>query len=129
MSTPEDAESSSSHIRIVRGRVDSLALYEVTDSELRTLERGSPGTIYMSFSIFLLTVSLSFLVSILSTTIEPLRTYIAFLAVVLLSGISGLILLVLWWRNRESIKEVIYEIKLRIPNSEIVKVLHDSADS
>ena len=117
---PSDNESSASEgqIKIVRGRVDSLLLYEVTDSELKTLERGSPSSIYLDFAISLLSVALSLVVAVVTTTIKSLTAYLTFLVVISVSIVAGLVLLALWWRSRESVREVLQEIKNRIPSSE-----------
>jgi len=115
-------------VRIVRGRVDSLSLYEITDNELKTLERGSPNSIYLNFAIFLLSVGVSFLISLLSAKMENVRVYATFLVFTIVGLIGGAILLCLWWRERGAIKEVIEDIKKRIPNSEVVKVQEDKTE-
>ena len=68
---PTDSEVSNGHIvestntepkntegekitKIKIGRVDSLVIYEVSEGELQTIERGSPNSIFLNFSIFLL---------------------------------------------------------------------------
>lgn len=110
-------------IHVVRGRVDSLSLYEVTDYELEILEKGSPQSIFLDFSISLLSISISFLVSLLTTEIPNLRIYLLFLVIAIISFISGVILLVLWLRSRRHQTDVINQIKKRIPSSEIKKEL------
>jgi glucan phosphoethanolaminetransferase (alkaline phosphatase superfamily) len=129
MSKDLESHSEKGDIRIIRGRVDSLSLYEVTDSELKTLERGSPSSIYLNFAIFLLSVGISFLIALLSTTISSLRVYIAFIVLTSVSLIIGLVLLCLWWRNRGAVRETIDEIKQRIPSSEVQKLPESKVDS
>ena len=122
MASESESDGVEGAIKVIRGRVDSLSLYEVTDSELRTLERGSPNSIYLNFAVFLLSTGASFLISILTATIEPIELYVAFLVVTCVSFVVGLVLLALWWRNRGSVQETIQDIKRRIPSSEVVKV-------
>ena len=45
-----------------RGRVDSVDLYEVKENELELLEKGSPASLQLNFSIFLLTSVLILLI-------------------------------------------------------------------
>jgi len=118
--------TSTDEIRIIRGKVDSLSLYEITDNELETLEKGSPSSTYLNFAIFLLSVGFSFLVSLLTAKIESMKTYIAFMIFTVIGILAGVILLVLWYRERRSISRVIKKIKGRIPNTEIMKEDNES---
>jgi len=115
-------------VKIVRGRVDSLSLYEVTDNELKTLELGSPGSIYLNFSIFLTSIGLSFLISLLTVKIDSVKIYSTFLVFAVLGLVLGLILFILWWRQRKEVAEVISTIKSRMPSSEKIKGKNSKAD-
>ena len=42
-------------VKIKRGKVDSLSLYEVTDSELQVLEEGGQDNLFLNFAVFLFT--------------------------------------------------------------------------
>lgn len=110
------------HVKIKRGKVDSLSLYEITDHELDMLERGSPSSIYLNFGIFALSTSSSFLIALLTTTIIADRIFTTFVAVVIIGGLSGIILCVLWFRSRRATSALIRRIKQRIPDEEVVKV-------
>lgn len=114
--------SQQDEVRVVRARVDSLSLYEITDSELKILERGSPSSIYLNFSIFLISIGCSFLISLITTEIDSIKIYTTFVVFSFGGIIGGLILLCLWRRERCAIKEVIKDINNRIPSSEIRKV-------
>ena len=52
--TPMLPVDNNSIVKIRRGRVSSVDLYEIKDSELDQLEAGSPATLQLNFSIFLL---------------------------------------------------------------------------
>jgi NADH:ubiquinone oxidoreductase subunit K len=103
-------------IKIVRGRVDSVAVYEVTESELSILENGPPSSIYLNFSIFLLSVAVSFLITLLTTKIESDRVFTIFVVVTAIGFIAGLLLLLIWYRSHRSLADIIQTIKKRIPN-------------
>jgi len=100
---------------IRRGKVDSLSVYEITDYELDILERGSPSSLYLNFGIFLLSTSVSFLVALLTTTIQSNRTFTVFVVLVVVGIISGIVLMGLWYRTRQSASKVIAKIRSRIP--------------
>lgn len=114
-------------IKIVRGKVDSLSLYEITDNELETLEKGSPSSTYLNFSIFLLSVGFSFLVCLLTVKTESMKIYATFMIFTVIGILVGIILLVLWYRERRSMSEVIKRIKDRIPSTEIIKEGNESS--
>jgi hypothetical protein len=100
---------------IRRGRIDSITIYEISDSELNTLEFGSPDSIYLNFSIALISVCLSFLISLLTTTIDSIYIYIIFIVLIIICGIVGLILFVIWFKKRESTSDLINQIRNRVP--------------
>ncbi len=119
--------TSSGEIKIIRGKLDSLSVYEITDNELEVLEKGSPSSTYLIFSIFLLSVGFSFLVSLLTVKIESIKIYTTFMIFTVVGILAGMILLALWHRERRSISEVIKRIKDRIPSTEIVKEGNESS--
>ena len=107
--------SQGTNIPVKRGKLDSLTIYEITDYELDQLEKGSPASIYLNFSIFLLSVGATFLIAILTTTIESNKVFNIFVIVIIISFIVGVILLVLWLIERKSSKGLISKIKGRCP--------------
>jgi hypothetical protein len=104
--------------RIRRGRVDSLSLYEVTESELDLLENGSPASNYLNFAIALLSVGISFMTTIFSATFESDRVFYVFVIVATVSTIIGLILMRLWWSSAESVGAVVKHIRSRLKDDD-----------
>ena len=52
--SPQNVESpSDSFVKVRRGKVESVDLYEIKDSELDVLEQGTPATLQLNFAIFL----------------------------------------------------------------------------
>ena len=118
MAYTNDPHSSYTDPRIRRGKVDSLSLYEITESELETLEKGSPSSLFFNLSIALISISCSFLVALLSTEIASDRTFTVFVVIVAVGLIAGGVLGVLWWRTRKDVSEIISRIKERMPLEE-----------
>ena len=114
--TSQAEQTGDKSFRIRRGKVDSLSLYEITDHELDILERGSPASLYLNFGIFLLSLSASFLIALLTTTVESQRTFTVFVVVTVIGGLAGVVLMSLWWRTRQSASTVIAQIRSRIPD-------------
>lgn len=100
---------------IRRGRVERLTIYEVSEFELDTLERGSPDSIFLNIAIALLSSAISLLVTLLTTTIESMRTFVVFVVCVVVGFVIGVILLILWWRSHSSVSDYIKTIRNRVP--------------
>lgn len=100
--------------RIVRARIDHFALYEITDGELETLQQGSPGSLYLNFSIFLLSVGCSFVLTLLTVAVQ-IKLFVIFFVIVTVTFVVGLFLLILWWKTRQSIVDVVKRIRSRMP--------------
>ena len=99
--------------KIRRGKVDSLTLYEITDNELIVLERGSPSSTYLNFSIFFISVGISFLISLLTADVSD-RVFIVF-CLLTGGGLSiGVVLSAIWWRMGSEMSEVCQKIRGRI---------------
>lgn len=102
--------------KIKLGKYDSLVLYEVSESELSIIERGSPNSTYLNFAIFSSSVGLSFLATLLTFDFsdKPNRTYIVFVVITVIGILLGLLLLVIWFRTKNQFDEVIKKIKGRM---------------
>ncbi len=110
----EQAERTpSSNPLIIRAAMGEIVLYDVTEDELNSLEAGTPSSIYLNFSLALITAFISFLIVILTVPINSNRSFVAFLSVTVISGIGGLITLFLWWRTKESVSVVAKRIRAR----------------
>lgn len=91
-----------------------LTLYPVDESELELLAQGSPDSLYLNFAIFLLSTAISFL-TILLTVVVSGKIFTVFVVITALGFIVGLFLLILWFRKRRSVSDVIDKIKKRLP--------------
>jgi hypothetical protein len=102
-------------LRVRRGRVDSLSLYEVTSYELDILEKGHPGSLYLNFATFLLGVAASFIIALATADLKSVILFAVFVAIAFSAGIIGILLFILWYRSRASIPDIIANIKKRMP--------------
>ncbi|MDQ3814025.1 MAG: hypothetical protein M3347_08740 [Armatimonadota bacterium] len=95
--------------------IGEIKIYMVQEGELDKLAHGSPESVYLNFALALLPISITLAVTLLTTTVQSDRVYQAFLIVCVTTFIIGALLLVLWWRSRQSSKKLIEEIKSRMP--------------
>ena len=66
-----------------------LNVYTITEDELNSLRRGSPGSLFLNIGLALAPVSFAFLITILSTSIPNLEGKIFFIAGTLIFGLAG----------------------------------------
>ena len=107
-------------LRVRRGRVDSVDLYEIKESELDLLEHGSPGGIYLNFSIFLLSTAFTAIASLCTSTFSNSKIETVFLIVAVVGLVVGALLLFLWWRAHQWLSQVVKKIRCRIPPDQII---------
>jgi hypothetical protein len=100
---------------IRKGRVKTLAIHEISETELNILAQGSPNSIHLNFAIALFTFAVSFLISLLTTKIEDDRLFIVFVLITIVGFIISVFLFVLWRKEYKSIKRCVDEIRKRLP--------------
>lgn len=104
--------------KIRRGKVDSLDIYEVTEGELEIIERGSPNSTYLNFAIFLLSIAVSFLVTLLTVPELQMEAksalFVVFVVVTVIGFVVGLVLLALWLRTKNDVDVVLKKIRERV---------------
>lgn len=100
---------------IRRAKFDRLDIYEISDSELQLLERGSPDSLFLNFAIFLLSSSIALLVALLTTNIEATRVFNTFVIITVVGFIGGTLLLALWGWHRRSRATIFEQIRRRMP--------------
>lgn len=98
---------------IERIRLDKLTIFEITEAELDALERGSTESLFFNLSIAALSTAVSFLIALLTTTIESNRTFMVFVVVCTFGFLSGVTFTLVWWQMRRSLKGVAQTIRDR----------------
>ena len=115
--TPVDRDQTT--VRVRRGRVDSVDLYEIKDSELDLLEKGSPADLQLNFAIFLLTLAFSAFCSLATATFANQRMETVFLLTAVVGVLGGVYLLMSWYgsytSHRDSHRRTCHQIRERIP--------------
>src|SRR5437879_1466481 len=84
-------------VKVRRGRVESVDLYEVKDSELDQLEKGSPADLQLNFAIFLLSMAFSGICTLLTATFQSDTIRNTFLFVTIVGVAFGGYLMISWW--------------------------------
>jgi len=106
--------------RIRIGRVESVDLYQVKDSELDLIEKGSPADFQLNFAIFSLSIALTSITALLTATFTNTITSTIFIVIAVCGFLIGIYLLLSWKRNHTSLKEICKKIRQRIPPDIII---------
>ena len=92
-----------------------LRVYAVLEEELNELERGSPASLSLNFSLALLASGCSFLATLLTTEVSSIRTYIVFVVLTVAFLLVGVVLLGHWFKQRRSSEGLAQRIRDRMP--------------
>lgn len=98
---------------IHRVRLDKLTIFEITEAELDSLERGSPGSLYSSLAVAVISIAISFSIALTTTQIQSVKTYCFFVIVTVVGYLSALTFGLLWWQSHRSLRTVAQEIRRR----------------
>ncbi len=97
-----------------RGRVDSVDLFEVKENELELLEKGSPAGLQLNFSVFLLSIAFSSILTLATATVKWPIMEIVFVVIAVIGILLGIYLLISWWKTKSCIAKIIVIIRERI---------------
>lgn len=98
-----------------RAPYGELRIFEISETELDLLERGSPDSLFLNFAVALLSVAISLSVTFATTNIPSDRVFTALVLLTIVGYVAGLLLLVLWWRTHRSVTSVVASIRRRMP--------------
>ena len=123
--SPREAKEGSV-LPVRRGRVESVDLYEIKDTELDILETGSPMNTQLNFAIFLLTIALAAIVALFSAEFANKTIKTTFIVISVIGILLGTYFLIIYMKNRKSNKNICSKIRERI--SSIGTTVTESTD-
>jgi hypothetical protein len=91
------------------------SVYLVYEHDLDRLAQGSPASVMLNFALFFLGVAMTALGTLWTAPPQQDRVYYTFLIVFLATLMAGVVLLVLWWFQHQSMRNVVKRIKSQIP--------------
>jgi len=115
MATNSKPVDGSNPLIIRRERVESVDLYEIKDTELDALEKGTPAELQLNFAIFLLSLAFGAITSLATTTFPSKAMETTFIVVSIVGVLLGVYLMIAWWRTRSEVRELCKRIRQRIP--------------
>ena len=112
---PNAQSEGSVQLRIIRGPVGSLSLYEITDYELELLEQGSPSSNFLNFAIFFFSIGASFFTTLVTVTIQSVYVFAIFVVLTVLGLFASLVLFQLWRGSKSRTRDLCKKIRARVP--------------
>lgn len=108
--------ASDENIRVRRGKVDAVVLYEVREDELESLERGGISTIQISLSSSLITLAVAFTIALLTSDFKPELGIVKYLfGIAAFSGfVLGVYFGVVAYLTKSSVKKIGETIRERL---------------
>lgn len=103
-------------IDVKRRKIDAVTIYDVTESELMILEKGTEASVWLNFFIGTVSIAVSFLVSLLTVEWDKATvslTQIVFICITIIMSISAVACFVFWRRGRGQHQETIKIIRER----------------
>lgn len=110
---PTDPGQQLSPVRVAP--LGELNAYTVLEHELDVIAAGSPSTLSFNIAIALISVGVSFILTLTTTTITSDRLFYSYLNVCTICLIIGMSLLAYWWKSRTSVLMIVSKIKSRMP--------------
>jgi len=117
--TPKSDFGLGEKIIVRRGRVDSVDLFEVKENELELLEKGSPASLQLNFSIFLLSLAFSAILTLTTAKVNVPIMETVYIVIAVVGVFLGLYLLFSWWKTQKSIRNIVATIRSRIPPDDL----------
>jgi hypothetical protein len=124
---PKSPSAEESKLLVRVGRVESVDLYEIKDTELDELERGTPADLQLNFSIFLLSTAFAAIGSLTPATFTNPTIELLFMVISVCGILLGSFLMIAWYRTRSGVKKLCERIRQRIP-PEVAAALASTPD-
>lgn len=122
MNTAESLHESSDRLHVNRAKVDSITIYDVTESELVEIESCNAVDWLFNVAIACVTITVSFVVTLTTTKIESTRLFYAYVILTCVSGVAAIGFVVNWRILKGKRDNVIVRIKARKKETTMKKI-------
>ena len=113
MSNVEPVQEASDSLHVERAKVDSITIYDVTESELVEIESCNAVDWLFNVAIACVTTTISFVVTLTTTKIESGRLFYAYVILACVSGVAAIGFFFNWKILKGKRDNVIVRIKAR----------------
>ena len=95
------------------GKIEEIVYYEIFEHELDTIAEWPSEWLFFNIWISLFSLASGFLIALLDSTKENEKTFIVYTIIVIVWYLIGIILLLVWLKNRKKANWIIDKIKSR----------------
>jgi hypothetical protein len=114
MSAKKAADSTQQLSPVRVAPLGELTAYTVHEHELDVIAAGSPATLAFNFAVALISIGVSFILTLTTTTISSNRLFYGYLIVCLNCILLGMIMFAYWLKTRSSVHITVTKIKSRL---------------
>ena len=119
MSNVDTVQEASDSLHVKRAKVDSITIYDVTESELVEIESCNAVDWLFNVAIACITTTISFIITLTTTKIESGRLFYAYVILACVSGVASIGFFVNWKILKGKRDNVIVRIKARKKETEM----------
>jgi hypothetical protein len=91
-----------------------LTAYTVLEHELDIIAAGSPANLAFNFAVALISIGVSFVLTLTTTTISSDRLFTVYVNACIISLLGGIIMFAYWLKTRTSVSVTVAKIKSRL---------------
>jgi hypothetical protein len=91
-----------------------LIAYTVHEHELDIIAAGSPANLAFNFAVALVSIGVSFVLTLTTTTINSDRLFIVYVNACIICLLAGVIMFAYWLKTRTSVSVTVAKIKSRL---------------
>ena len=104
--------------KVRKTRVEYVNIYEVTENELSALENGGQSTLMFEIAISLLSIAITCGVALVTSSFVNDTIKYAFLFAAIACALVGVVLVILGWKGRQNVCDIVKQIKSRPKHDE-----------
>jgi hypothetical protein len=91
-----------------------LIAYTVHEHELDIIAAGSQATLSFNFAVALISIGISFVITLTTTVISSDRLFYGYLIICIICILAGIIMFAFWFKTRTSVNITVAKIKSRL---------------
>ncbi len=104
------------NVAVRHARVASIDIYEIKDSELDIFEKGESASVQLNFAILLFSLAFTSITTLFTASFKLEIIQTTYLCVAVFGIMVGLYLLILYLKTRTSVKDVVRNVRKRMPD-------------
>jgi hypothetical protein len=114
MTTKKSPDHTQQYPMVRVAPIGELTAYTVLEYELDIIAAGSPANLTFNFAVALISIGVSFVLTLTTTTINSIYLFIVYLNLCIICLLAGIIMFAYWLKTRTSVSVTVAKIKSRL---------------